>query len=214
MLEKLAAAGHPTLLVSSHGPADLGRIFFIAEFAVAVAGWALEINPFDQPNVQEAKDNTGRVLRSGAVPAIEAAGDDALRTLLGDAAPPDYVAVMGYLAPSPDLDAALAELRGAIRAATGAATTFGYGPRFLHSTGQLHKGGPATGRFLQLVDSPGRDAEIPGAGYSFGTLIAAQAAGDLETLRAHGLPVERIVLDGDPVAGVRGLTERITELMR
>jgi hypothetical protein len=107
----------------------------------------------------------------------------------------------------------VAELRAVIRAATGAATTFGYGPRFLHSTGQLHKGGPATGRFLQLVDTPARDAEVPAAGYSFGSLIAAQAAGDLETLRGHGLPAERVVLEGDPAAAVRGLTERIRGLL-
>jgi hypothetical protein len=213
VLEQLASVGHPTLTVSSHGPADLGRIFFIAEFAVAVAGWVLEINSFDQPNVQEAKDNTARVLESGAVPSVDAAGDAELRALLADARPPHYVAVMGYLPPSAELDGAVAELRNVLRAATGAATTFGYGPRFLHSTGQLHKGGPQTGRFLQLVGAPERDAEVPGAGYSFGTLIAAQAAGDLETLRGHGLPAERVVLDGDPAAAVRALTERIRGLL-
>ena len=181
-IEQLAAAGHPTITLPAHGPADLGRIFFLSEFAVAVAGWALEINPFDQPNVQEAKDNTGRVLESGSVPAVEAADDDALRALLADARPPHYVAILGYLPPSGELDEAIGSLRTAIRAATGAATTFGYGPRFLHSTGQLHKGGAPIGRFLQLVSRPERDADIPGAGYSFGTLIAAQAAGDLETL--------------------------------
>ena len=100
-----------------------------------------------------------------------------------------------------------------IRSSTGAATTFGYGPRFLHSTGQLHKGGPPTGRFLQLVDEPERDADIPGTGYSFSTLIAAQAAGDLETLRAHGLPAARVRLDGDPASAVRALTERIAALL-
>ncbi len=184
---RLADAGHPTLTLSTHGPADLGRIFFLAEFAVAVAGWALEINPFDQPNVQEAKDNTKAVLDSGSVPEPPVASDDELRALLTDAGPPHYVAIMGYLPPSDELDAAIAGLRESIRAATGAATTFGYGPRFLHSTGQLHKGGPPTGRFLQLVSDPQRDAEIPGAGYSFGTLIAAQSAGDLQTLREHGL---------------------------
>jgi hypothetical protein len=102
----------------------------------------------------------------------------------------------------------------AIRAATGAATTFGYGPRYLHSTGQLHKGGPPTGRFLQLVSAPSRDLEIPGADYSFGTLIAAQAAGDLETLRSHGLPAERVDVQGDPAAGIRTLTERITKILQ
>jgi hypothetical protein len=120
---------------------------------------------------------------------------------------------MGYLPPSGALDGAVAELRSVIRAATGAATTFGYGPRFLHSTGQLHKGGPRTGRFLQLVDTPARDAEIPGAGYSFGTLIAAQAAGDLEALRGHGLPAERVVLQGEPAAAVGELSKRISGLL-
>ncbi|MGI8430157.1 MAG: bifunctional transaldolase/phosoglucose isomerase [Solirubrobacteraceae bacterium] len=213
-LEVLASAGHPVLTLATHDALDLGRVFFLAEFAVAVAGWVLEINPFDQPNVQEAKDNTKHVLDSGSVPDLAPADDDALRALLADAEPPHYVAIMGYLPPSDRLDAALTELRVAVRAATRAATTFGYGPRFLHSTGQLHKGGPPTGRFLQLVADPRRDAEIPGAGYSFGTLIAAQAAGDLQTLRGHGLPAERVKLEGDPVSAVRALTERITGLLQ
>jgi transaldolase/glucose-6-phosphate isomerase len=213
VVAKLGLAGQPTFTMNVHGAADLGRVFFIAEFAVAVAGWALEINPFDQPNVQEAKDNTKRVLQADALPALQAASDDALRALLADAAPPNYVAIMGYLPLSGELDAAVAELRKTIRAATGAATTFGYGPRFLHSTGQLHKGGPKTGRFLQLVNRPKRDAEIPGAGYSFGRLIAAQSAGDLETLRAHGLRAERVELEGDPAAAVRALSERIGGLL-
>ena len=212
-IEELAAAGHPTLTLPAHGPVDLGRVFFLAEFAVAVAGWALEINPFDQPNVQEAKDNTQRVLDSGSIPTLAVAGDDELRALLADAKPPHYVAIMGYLPPSDELDAAVAELREVVRAATGAATTFGYGPRFQHSTGQLHKGGPPTGRFLQLVNDASRDAEIPGAGYSFGKLIAAQSAGDLQTLRAHGLPAERVKLDGEPAAAVRALAQRIKGLL-
>jgi transaldolase/glucose-6-phosphate isomerase len=212
-IDALGAAGHPTFTLSTHGPADLGRIFFLAEFAVAVAGWALEINPFDQPDVQEAKDNTARVLQSGSVPALAAADDDALRALLADAKPPHYVAIMAYLPPSGEFDAAAGELRETIRAATGAATTFGYGPRFLHSTGQLHKGGPPTGRFLQLVDEPSRDAEIPGAGYSFGTLVAAQASGDLDTLRGHGLTAERVAIEGDPAAAVRALSGRIAGIL-
>src|SRR5579884_4122283 len=182
-VEKLASAGHPTITLATHGPTDLGRIFFLSEFAVAVAGWALEINPFDQPNVQEAKDNTKRVLESGSVPSFDEADDVALRELLGGAGPPHYVAVMGYLPPSEALDHAAAELRAVIRQATGAAVTFGYGPRFLHSTGQLHKGGPPTGRFLQLVGGFAQDVDIPGEPYTFGTLMAAQAAGDLQTLR-------------------------------
>jgi transaldolase/glucose-6-phosphate isomerase len=213
-IEQISAAGHPTITLPAHGATDLGRIFFLSEFAVAVAGWALEINPFDQPNVQEAKDNTRRVLESGSIPAVPAASDDSLRALLADARPPHYVAIMGYLPPSSELESAIAELRAAIRAATGAAVTFGYGPRYLHSTGQLHKGGPPTGRFLQLVNAPARDAEIPGAGYSFGKLIAAQAAGDLETLHAHGLSAERVTVEGDPAEAVRALTGRITAILQ
>ncbi len=214
VIEQLAAAGHPTVTLPVHGAADLGRIFFLTEFAVAVAGWVLEINPFDQPDVQEAKVNTARVLGSGAVPAVEAADDGALRALLADARPPHYVAILAYLPQSDGLEEAVGGLRAAIRAATGAATTFGYGPRYLHSTGQLHKGGPATGRFLQLVGAPTRDAEIPGAGYSFATLIAAQAAGDLETLRGHGRSAERVEVKGDPAGAVRSLTARITHILQ
>jgi hypothetical protein len=173
----------------------------------------LEINPFDQPNVQEAKDNTKSVLASGSVPEIEEAGDAALRALLADAGAPHYVAILGFLPPSEELDAAVAELRSTIRALTGATTTFGYGPRYLHSTGPLHKGGPPTGRFLQLVNEPEQDVEIPGEDYTFGTLIAAQAAGDLQTLRQHGRPAERIVLQGDPAEAVRGLTKRVAGLL-
>jgi transaldolase/glucose-6-phosphate isomerase len=208
-IQELAQAGHPTITVATHGALDLGRIFFMAEFAVAVAGWALEINPFDQPNVQEAKDNTSAVLDSGSIPSFESASDEKLRELLADAAPPHYVAILGYLPYSDEIDAAVADLRSAIREATGAAVTFGYGPRFQHSTGQLHKGGPPTGRFLQLTSESERDAEIPEAGYSFGKLIAAQAAGDLKTLHAHGLKAERVKLEGSPAEAIRALTERI-----
>ena len=147
------------------------------------------------------------------MPELAPAGDDELRALLGEAQPPHYVAIMGYLPYSAELDAAVAELRRTIGAATSAATTYGYGPRFLRSTGQLHKGGPSTGRFLQLVNAPARDAEIPGAPYTFATLIAAQAAGDLQTLRDHGLTAERVVLDDDPASAVRALAQRISGLL-
>jgi transaldolase/glucose-6-phosphate isomerase len=216
-VKALADAGHPTVTLAVHGAADLGRIFFYSEFATAVAGWVLEINPFNQPNVQEAKDNTAKVLdgyrSSGSLPAVEQADDGALRALLADGGPPHYVAIMGYLPPSPEIDAAVDDLRAAIRRATKATTTYGYGPRFLHSTGQFHKGGPPLGRFLQLVHEPGGDVEIPGAGYGFATLFGAQSAGDLQTLRAHGLPAERVVLSGDLAGAVRGLTKRIEGLL-
>jgi glucose-6-phosphate isomerase len=213
----LADAGHPTLTLAVHGPIDLGRIFFFAEFAIAVAGWVLDINPFDQPNVQEAKDNTNKVLayyaESGTLPDIAEAGDDALRALLAAKTPPHYVAVLGYLQESDAFDAAVAELRDLLRAKTGCATTFGYGPRFQHSTGQYHKGGPKTGVFLQLVHDGDEDVEIPGAGYTFGTLKNAAATGDLQTLREHGLPAERVRLTGDPVKALRALTAKLEETL-
>jgi glucose-6-phosphate isomerase len=213
-LEALAAAGHPVITIPTTGPEDLGRVFMLAEIAVAVAGWGLAINPFDQPNVQQAKDATNRVLegfeKSGELPAVPAAGDAELRDLLLGAVPPDYVALMGYLEPSDAFDAAMAELREALRAATRATTTFGYGPRFLHSTGQFHKGGPKVGRFLQLLRDDAEDVEIPGRPFTFGTLKEAQAIGDIETLRQLGLPAQRVRLEGaDSVGALRALTATI-----
>jgi transaldolase / glucose-6-phosphate isomerase len=212
-VDALAKAGHPVIIRTIHGPTDLGRLFFFAEFAVAVAGWVLEINPFDQPNVQEAKDATARVLDENIEDQPDA-DDEALRALFDGLAAPGYLAIMGYVEPSEDVDAALGELRAAIRDSKHAATTFGYGPRFLHSTGQLHKGGPPTGRFLQLIHDSEPDIEIPQAGYSFTRLKHAQAIGDLETLRAHDLPAERVTLSAeDAAAGVRELAERIRGLL-
>jgi glucose-6-phosphate isomerase/transaldolase/glucose-6-phosphate isomerase len=142
------------------------------------------------------------------------ADDDALRALFDGLAAPHYLAIMGYVAPSEAFDAAATELRTAVRDAKRAATTFGYGPRFLHSTGQLHKGGPPVGHFLQLVHDAEPDVEIPGEGYTFNRLKHAQAIGDLDTLRAKGRPAERVTLEGDDAAaGLRGLTERIRRLL-
>jgi transaldolase/glucose-6-phosphate isomerase len=209
----LREAGHPVIVREISGPADLGRIFFFAEFAIAAAGWALGINPFDQPNVQEAKDATSRVLSEGAEDQPDAT-DDELRELLSGLGAPSYLAVMGYVEPSADFDAAVSELRQTVRNATQSATTFGYGPRFLHSTGQLHKGGPPTGRFLQLIHDSAPDVEIPDADYRFTRLKHAQAIGDLETLRAHDLPAQRVTLEGDDPAGaLRRLTERLRGLL-
>jgi transaldolase/glucose-6-phosphate isomerase len=217
----LAAAGHPVVTIPTYGPPDLGRVFLLAEIAVAAAGWGLSINPFDQPNVQQAKDATKRVLAEyerqgqdadiGALAPADADGP-ALRALLAAAEPPRYVALMAYSQPSDAFDAGVAELRGAIRSRTGATTTFGYGPRFLHSTGQFHKGGPREGIFLQILHDGPQDAAIPGAPYSFTTLKEAQAIGDLQTLRELGLPAERVRLQGeDPVGALRALTATIKE---
>jgi transaldolase/glucose-6-phosphate isomerase len=214
----LGEAGHPLLELPTHGPSDLGRVFMLAEIAVAVAGWGLEINPFDQPNVQQAKDATKRVLAryeaEHRLADAPEADDAALAALLGPAAPPDYVALMGYVEPSAEFDAAIAELRTLIRARGKATTTFGYGPRFLHSTGQFHKGGPKVGRFLQLLFDGPQDVEIPGAAYGFTTLKNAEALGDFQTLREVGLPAERVRLSGDaPAAGLRDLIKRIEEAL-
>jgi glucose-6-phosphate isomerase len=199
-IEALGRAGHPTTTGRVVGGAsDLGRIFFMTEFATAVAGWALGINPFDQPNVQEAKDNTGRILKEGLPDEDPGSLDD----LLAKAEPPKYVAILGYVTPSDEYDAAASELRVKLRERTKCATTFGYGPRYLHSTGQYHKGGPANGLFIQLYQRAKEDVEIPEAGYSFEHLKNAQALGDMQTLRAHGLEVVRIEVDGPD--DVRGL---------
>ncbi len=211
--EALRKAGQAVITLSTNGAEDLGRIFFFAEFATAVAGSVLGINAFDQPDVQEAKDNTAKVLEAAEPPSVAEADDSSLRQLLGRAGPPHYVAVMAYVAHSEAFDEAVAELRAFIRDATKSATTFGYGPRFLHSTGQFHKGGPATGVFLQLVHDDEEDLEIPGCDYTFGELKNAQATGDILTLRDHGLPAERVRLEGDPVQGVRALTERVRGLL-
>jgi hypothetical protein len=210
----LREAGHPVITLATRGPEDLGRVFFLAEFATAVAGWVLEINPFDQPNVQEAKDNTKKVLEADDPPEVEDADDDGIESLLANAAPPNYVAIMGYVKPSDEVDEAALELRSAIRDATGATTTYGYGPRFLHSTGQFHKGGPPVGLFLQLVSDPGEDIEIPDADFTFAELISAQATGDVLTLRDHELPAKRVRLDGDDTgAALRDLTEKVRGML-
>ena len=160
----LADAGHPTVTMSVDGAADLGRVFFFAEFATAVAGWGLGINPFDQPNVQEAKDNTAKCSRRATCPTWtpgdwpNCSARPRRRTTW-----PCWASWRRPRRSTPPV----AELRAAIRDATQATTTFGYGPRYLHSTGQLHKGGPPTGLFIQLVHDGDEDVEIPGAGYTF-----------------------------------------------
>jgi len=195
-LAAVAAAGHPTITVRCHGAGDLGRLFFFAEFATAVAGWVLGINPFDQPNVQEAKDNTARVLEEGP-----GEGEDgSFPALMDGLAPPRYLAILGYLPYRDDVDEAIVRLRTRVLERHGIATTFGYGPRYLHSTGQLHKGGPATGAFLVLTHDADDDLAIPGKTFGFRGLIEAQAAGDLQTLRAHGLDAVRVRLPASSLA--------------
>jgi hypothetical protein len=210
-VQRLSDAGQPTLTLPSSGAGDLGRLFSVSQFAVAVAAWAIGVNPFE--GSLEPGEATQKALESEPPAQMPPASDDGLRALLAGAGPPDYVGVLGFLPPSDRVDEAVAELRGVIRSATRTAVTFGYGPRYLHATGQLHTEGPPNGRFLQLIARPQRDAEIPGAGYSYAELVAAQVAGDHQALRAHGLPVVPVELDGDAATAVRELTERVSGLL-
>jgi hypothetical protein len=167
-------------------PYALGAEFFRWEFAIAVAGAYLEINPFDQPDVQAAKDKTNEVLATGQEPELEPEGS--IDELLAQAREGDYVCVQAFV--DPDVD--LGPLVDRLRRESGLVVTHGYGPRYQHSTGQLHKGGPNTGLFLQVVDDPGDELSIPGKPFGFRRLIRAQAAGDLETLKERGRRVARV----------------------
>src|SRR5215471_1906603 len=170
-------------------PYALGAEFFRWEFAIAVAGAYLEINPFDQPDVQTAKYKTNEVLATGEEPKLEPEGS--VDELLSQAREGDYVCVQAFVDPDVDLDPLVERLR----AQTRCVVTHGYGPRYMHSTGQLHKGGPNTGLFLQVVDDPGEELPIPGKPFGFRRLIRAQAAGDLETLKERGRRVARVRLE-------------------
>jgi hypothetical protein len=189
----------------------LGAELFRWEFATVVAGAILGINPFDQPNVQAAKEMTERVLRqytaSGRLPSSEAPAS--FKDLVAGAGPGDYLAIMAYLRQTPEADSALDGLRRKVMERYGIATTFGYGPRFLHSTGQLHKGGPNSGLFLQLTADHQGDVPIPGERYTFGILADAQAVGDLEALQAAGRRVARVHLGSCVEAGILGLADEL-----
>ena len=170
-------------------PYEAGQEFFRWEFATAVAGSILGINPFDQPDVQAAKDKTNELLSRGGEPSVEPEGD--LDELLGGAREGDYVAILAFIDPAREGE--LAPLVERARA-TGRPVSVGLGPRYLHSTGQLHKGGPDTGLFVQVVDDLGEELPIPGKPFGFRTLIAAQAAGDFEALKERGRKIVRVAL--------------------
>ena len=206
-VQALTKAEHPVLQLDLKDRYDLGAEFFRWEFATAVAGHVLGIHPFDQPNVQESKDNTNRVLdayqSTGRLP--EQTGTDPKKVaqdLSHHVQAGTYVSMLAYTAPSRSLETAMGRLRKALMGTHRVATTFGYGPRYLHSTGQLHKGGPNTGLFVELIDRMKPDLAIPGKPFSFGTLAQAQAAGDLESLRAHDRHAIRIPLGADAAATV------------
>jgi len=240
LLDALATAGHPVLSFTLVDPIDLAGEFLRWEIATAVAGIVLNVNPFDEPNVTESKENTKRVLEElehhGAFPreaplasgnGITLYGDTPLRLSAGDGTvvgelrrhlervhPGGYLAIGAFVAPTAGRADAIDRLRGRLRDATGSATTGGFGPRYLHSTGQLHKGGPAIGWFLQLTSDHPADLPVHGKPYTFGQLIDAQARGDMEALEAHDLPVLRVHLGADVDAGLVALESALAQALR
>jgi transaldolase/glucose-6-phosphate isomerase len=233
----LETAGHPVIRIEIADPIDLGAEAFRWEVATAIAGAILAIDPFDQPNVEEAKQRTRDLLESvgsgrdrratdavGPPPPIATDGDlalygdAALRLTTGDGGlvrelarhlarrrPNAYLCLQAFVAPTPGRDEAFRRIRALLRDRTGRATTAGYGPRFLHSTGQLHKGGSPIGLFIQLTSDHPADLDIPGWPYTFGQLIDAQAAGDFAAIESHDLPIVRVHLGADPDAGLAAL---------
>jgi transaldolase / glucose-6-phosphate isomerase len=172
-------------------PYELGQEFYRWEFATAIAGSILDINPFDQPNVQAAKDKTNEVLAAGGEPDVEPRGS--LEELFAEARPGDYVAIQAFIDPAREQE--LEPVIERARRETGCVVTHGLGPRYLHSTGQLHKGGPNTGLFVQVVDDPGDELSIPGRKLGFRRLIRAQAAGDFASLEERGRRIVRVRLE-------------------
>lgn len=212
----LAQAGHPVVQIELSDVYDLGAEFFRWEMATVAAAAVLQINPLDQPNVTESKNNTvallkqyheqGRLPDGDVVPASnKKALAAALSGLLKQVQPGDYVAWMAYVQMSAAHDKALQTMRRRMRDKLKVATTVGYGPRFLHSTGQLHKGGANKGVFIQLTADPAKDVDIDGPGLSFGTLIRAQALGDLRALQARGYRVVRVHLGRNVAAGLKAV---------
>jgi hypothetical protein len=228
VLASLEAAGQPVIRIELDEPLDIAGEFVRWEVATAIAGAVLGIDPFDQPNVEEAKQLTRDVLAGasgdGSDRATASGGGDALRIDTDGAAsagelrrhlerrqPNAYLAIQAFIAPTEARTDAFARIRGLLRDTTRCATTAGYGPRFLHSTGQLHKGGPPTGWFLQLTSDHPQDLRIPGWPYTFGQLIDAQAAGDFAAIRSHDLPILRVHLGPDPDAGLAALERALAE---
>ncbi len=267
LLDELGKAGHPVIRIGIPDPIDLGGEFVRWEIATAIAGIILGIDPFDQPNVEEAKEHTRRLLgvheemdavrgrnrqpgESSATAEATAGppesvgppdpasilatgagfvlvGDTAMRLTHGDGTPvgelrrhlarirpTGYLALQAYLHSTPERDAAFAAMRALLRDRTMRATTLGYGPRFLHSTGQLHKGGPATGWFLQFTADHPVDRPIPGWPYTFGHLIDAQALGDFQALESHELPILRVHLGPDPDSGLAAFAQLLAEALQ
>jgi transaldolase/glucose-6-phosphate isomerase len=233
-LQALQDAGHPVVTILMREPLDLGAEFFRWEVGTAVAGAVLRINPFDQPNVQESKTATDRVMKvvqeQGHLPAgpaaaaeadgvsyfTEAQGDGAAGTLsafFAQAKAGDFVNLQAYLTESEAITAELQAFRKLVQEHLHLATTSGYGPRFLHSTGQYHKGGPNTGLFVQFTHQSPVELPLPGRSYSFGTFENAQAQGDLETLQQYKRRTLHIDLGGDAEASLPKVVTALKEAL-
>jgi transaldolase/glucose-6-phosphate isomerase len=238
-LKALEAAGHPVVYRTLTDLYDLGEEFFLWEIATAFAGWRLDINPFDQPNVQESKNATKELLgkfesegkleeqvtvatdgvltiyadESARASLPSSSVTDALRAHLSRVKTGDYIAMLNYIEETPDQEAVIQEIRNHLRDATHCATTTGYGPRFLHSTGQLHKGGADNGVFLQVTASDKTDLAVPGQSYTFSVLKQAQALGDFRSLATRGRRAIRVDLGDNALAGLRRLRELIGEVI-
>ena len=215
----LARAGHPIMTLTLQDRYDLAGEFFRWEVATAMAGHLLGIHPFDQPNVQESKDNTARVL--GAIESSGRSPKQMTSTVTRAASqlkrlcrPGAYVAILAYTTPSSKMEQAIRMLRRVLVSYHHVTTTAGYGPRYLHSTGQLHKGGPKIGLFLQLVDRMIPDLSVPGKPFSFRTLALAQAAGDIQALQAHGQQAIILPLGKNPVVTIQALTKSLSPRSR
>jgi len=210
-MESIAAAGHPVARLDLADCYDLGAEFYRWEYATAIAGRLLNLHPFDQPDVQSAKDMTDRALEQylaqGVWPAEDSAGS--VSDLLAQSRPGDYLAILAYLPDTPAIGESLDQIRRQVAEKYGIATTAGFGPRYLHSTGQLHKGGPNSGLFLQLTADHATEIPIPGRPYNLNALADAQAAGDLQALRNRGRRAIRIPLGPDPAAELRRINAEL-----
>lgn len=230
-LDKLQEEGHPVISITMGDTYDIGQEFVRWEFATAVAGAVLGINPFDQPNVQESKDNTKQLLKEVAdkgrlpekTPAATSTllnyyadwfkdtGDNVVRMFLGKARPHDYIAIQAFLTESEETTTLLQDIRTELQRYLKTAVTVGFGPRFLHSTGQFHKGGTNSGLFLQLTMDEPVDRAIPGRTYGYKTLHQAQAMGDFDALVRHDRRILRVDLGDNVTNGLKALHEQIRE---
>ncbi len=211
----VSVSGHPTISIELETEADIAQEFFRWEMATAVAGAVMGVNPFDQPDVEASKVETRSLLsrRDSSEDSSDAdmpksaggsaAQEDDVGALVETLAPGDYFAILAYVEPTEDVDALLQSFRHRVVSEQGVATTLGYGPRFLHSTGQLHKGGPDSGVFLQITADDAVDLSIPGKPYSFGELKTSQAQGDLSVLERLGRRVLHVHLEADVASGLR-----------